>query len=513
MESKKKTVRGIYLVHALEGASLSGHTYVTEDELFGMCRHSYCRISRNTFRNDLAEQIRLGNIQWEGRRLYLTRLLRYENAVAFKLSRLLTANSLSAPVLPETIEVGSITLNPEQREAVQMALGHRLSIILGGAGCGKTTLIEALVQNCPQVDPLASDTFVLCAPTGKAACNLSAKTGLPARTVHSSLRKVPDSDFLELGAVEWGSVRLVVIDEASMLSLEHLAGVLRAANTNCRIVLVGDPNQLLPVGPGNILPDLLELGFPKALLRICHRQANAETALAYNVREFRSCRSIEDLHYDDSFVFLPVSSEEEIQARICTEAAGFYKAGSNAQVLALYNAGTLSVSALNPDLRDKLIPEKKPESRTGYRERDRVMILKNDWVRHVCNGDIGTFHSISGGEEPAFRVVCDGGLRQASWCGKDYLNLLCLAYAITVHKSQGSEYDVVIMPVTSGFSFLMNRNMIYTAISRARQRVILVGNPKALDLALKRDTPERHSMLLRKVHMYQHSEGKKSTVA
>lgn len=501
---EKDTVRSYYLIRILRDYCKSGDAFISEEKLYNLCRQKYSRLTYGRFRGDLAEQIRLKGISREGSRLYLSRILRYENAVAHMLERILEDNELPAPNVPDNLKVNGLTLTAEQCTAVRVAVSHRLSVILGGAGCGKTTLIEAIVNSCPGVDP-DGGSFVLCAPTGKAACVLAARTGLPARTVHSALKKIPEDDFLALGAVEWGGVKLVIIDEASMMSLELLAGVLHAARSNCQIVLVGDPNQLLSVGAGNVLPDLIALGLPQVVLETCHRQENGNSALAYNVRNFSLCRRFSDLRFDDSFVFVPVRSEEEIQARICTEAAALYQGGTEVQVLAPVNNGTLSVEDLNLDLQDRVNPattdNRIPDS--DFRNDDRVIVTKNDWDQHVCNGDVGRFVYTGSGDVFSFRVICSGG-RSAGWDDKRCLNLIRLAYAMTAHKSQGSEFGTVVLGMTNAYRTMLYRNLFYTAISRARRKVILIGDPGALDAALQKEAPARKSMLVAKVRMQQH---------
>ena len=207
----------------------------------------------------------MGFIHPEGSRLYAVRTWRYENSAAQSLSAILRNPTLYPAILPEKLAVNRLALCQEQRAAVGLALSNRLSMILGGAGCGKSTLIRAIVNTVGPKRPM-----VLCAPTGKATRNLTMRTGLIARTAHSALGMHPNKDFLD--PVAWDHTELVIVDEASMMTLEMLAGILHRVPSFCRVVLLGDPNQLLSVGSGNVLPDLLALGIPCAHLELNHRQ-------------------------------------------------------------------------------------------------------------------------------------------------------------------------------------------------------------------------------------------------
>lgn len=240
----KPAPRGNYIPASLAQHCLNGDAYVPMAESYRICCGEKSGISFSIFQNDLTEQFGLGCITREGTRLYLTRTLRYEESAASHLAAILLSNEVDPPTIPDELKVGELTLVPEQRQAVRFALSHRLSIILGGAGSGKTTLIRAIAAQYGN-----ESRRVLCAPTGKAARNLTERTGCVARTIHSALGMHPNDDFLS--PVIWENVGLVIVDEASMASLEMLAGILCTVREDCRIVLLGDCNQLLSVGSGS----------------------------------------------------------------------------------------------------------------------------------------------------------------------------------------------------------------------------------------------------------------------
>ena len=372
-------------------------------------------------------------------------------SAAERLADILKDPTLPVLAIPKELRVGDILLSEQQREAVELALNSRLSVILGGAGCGKTTLIEAIVY-CFRERNDAFVPYVVAAPTGKAARNLTERTGIEARTVHGALGKSPDANFLD--AVSWNCIGLVVVDEASMVSLEMLAGILNRVRRNCRVVLLGDPNQLLSVGAGNILPDLL-----------------------------------------------------------CEEAARRYRAGESIQVLSPVRVKTgFSVQALNTRLQNEVNPLTAEKPTWGkFRDGDRVIVTQNNAYYNICNGDVGVLHIR--GEKPhrVAALAVRGTLK--TWQidrGQGEYGIghddapppqLALAYALTVHKSQGSQYDTVLMPVSMATARMLYRNLLYTAISRAGKEVILVGSREALNTAMQCIPYPRKSKLVARTNL------------
>lgn len=497
--TKYKDIRSRYVLHILEGICLNGDAYVSEDILYKRCLKKQRDLSYETFRADLAEQIRLGYIYPEGSRLYAKRTWRYEEDAAKQLSAILQQPTLPAMVVPENLSVNGIALCPEQRAAVKLALSHRLSLILGGAGCGKSTLIRAIVN---MVGP--GNSMVLCAPTGKAARNLTKRTGLPARTVHSALGMHPDEDFL--APVTWNTTQLVVVDEASLMTLEMLAGILHRVSKTCRVVLLGDPNQLLSVGSGNVLPDLLALGIPCARLQQNHRQDDGAEALLHNVVDFSRLHRKPDLAFDASFCLHEMGTAE-IKEAVIEEAVRRFVYGESVQALSPYNRlGELSAYSLNKAIRDRVNPLESGKlvlkrGKDSFRDGDRVIILQNDRERNCSNGDVGILHVLRADEKQvAYCVELPDG-RCPTWDDASGLAQLSLAYCLTVHKSQGSEYDTVLFPMSKGMDGMLSRNLLYTAISRAKQRVIIFGDSQALDIAVQKNLPQRKSLLVPKTRM------------
>ena len=433
-EGKWTDIQGGYILVALKEHFLNGDAYVQVNEVYPLSK----RVKQTTFTEfqaDFRFLVREGLLCREGSRVYLRDTLRYEESAANCLAAILKNNVMPCPVLPSVITVqGELPLCDEQKEAVRMVLSSRLSIVLGGAGTGKSTLIHALTQHTPKEAGYA----VLCAPTGKAARNLAARTGKPTRTVHSALGVIPDTDFL--APVIWSSVGLVVVDEASMLTLGMLAGILDRVPRHCRVVLIGDPNQLQSVGSGNVLPDLLKLGIPHIRLELNHRQRKGATELLTNVTEFASVRTGDDLVFGESFS-LQSMRESCVKQAIVDEAVARYKAGECVQVLSPYNKATeLSVANLNQAIREKVNPEAPGKLSFGdrFRDGDKVIILNNDRDRNCSNGDVGILRILSDDKKNAcFCVELPDG-RCPVWDNYGALANIALAYALTVHKSQGS---------------------------------------------------------------------------
>lgn len=508
-----------YISAVLEQYCLNGDCYITEEKLYALCRQQQGDLPYSVFARDLREQISLNMLRREGARIYLDKIWRCEESAAQSLADISLRPPLRVVKLNGPIAVDGLTLDEEQVAAVEMALSNRLSMILGGAGSGKSTLIKAIAR-C-----YGLPWYLVCAPTGKAARNITERTGIEARTVHSACGLKPDDDFLP--PVQWTMVNLVIVDEASMLTLELLAQLLGRAPLNCRIVLLGDPNQLQSVGAGNVIPDLLRLEIPHVYLTHNHRQTDTANALRHNVVDFSSLGSLQDLAQDDSFQIRALA-DEALSNELVDTAVAHYGAGESFQLITPYNKSTdFSVRALNPRIRNILNPYSDhllsiSDGYKTFRSGDRVLILNNDRERKCNNGDIGILQVLS--IETVQKRVWDENLHMDTWIGvdsysffivlpdgrcpfwtgvkaKEAISLMELAYVITVHKAQGSQYDTVLMPVSMQMQNMLNRNLFYTAISRASRQVLLYGNPQAVDYAMRATLPPRKSVLVSRVQM------------
>lgn len=457
-----------------------GHAFVTVEELYALCRLQLLNISYTGFLSRLMAMAKEGTLYLEYERVYLSEVWAYEEAAASRLRARLSDNYMPHPAIPETVTVGDMVLTAEQREALELCLSHRISVVLGGTGTGKTSIIRAIVIYS------GAERVVLCAPTGKAARNLTGRTWIRASTVHSLLGVKDGSGFLD--AEPLTGVELLVVDEVSMLSLGMLAGLLSCAPPACRIVLLGDPNQLLSVDVGNVIPDLLASGMPSIRLIDNHRQSEKRAALFYNVADFDGIGCAEDLAEDGSFCKMPC---EGIMP-VAEMAAGLILQGEEVQVLAVTNE---DVSALNSAIVPMVLRDRVSVTIGGeaFYDGERVMLTRNNSLYDYANGDTGVLRIGEGG----ITVELSQG-RRPRWTEQDIRAGKCTlmpAYAVTIHRSQGSEYENVLIYLRGSFPNLISRNLLYTAISRARKRLVLFGDREVVDTFLRTRPPLRRSML------------------
>ena len=489
-----------YIRDAIAAHCLNGDAFVSPDKLFDLCREENNLLNYNTFLADLRYTIRKGYLYRQGNRIYDARIYQYEESAAYALSNIIADNHLNFKSTTINIAAGDVQLCPEQVAAVNMVLSHRFSMVLGSAGSGKTTIIRAIIES---VGTNYLET-VVCAPTGKAARNLESRIQYESRTIHSALGLRPNDDFLS--PVKWRCIKLVIVDECGMMSLEMLAGILSRMHEDCRLVLLGDPRQLQAVGVGNIIADLKKIGIPYLQLTENHRLDKGAEALVHNVVHFDDLHCCADLELDDSFCMNKLKNPE-LTERLVHDAAAMYLRGDSVQVLSPYRG---EVQKLNERIHRFVNPPRRNQlyviDRNGnkYQNGDRVIITQNDRDHRCSNGDVGILRLYYHQEHMMTMSVELPDGRTPTWYGKEIyvaVNHIALAYAITVHKSQGSEYDTILFPASMSAPSMLNRNLFYTAISRAKERVLLYGDEMAIDLALHTVLDERKSMLVAKTHM------------
>src|SRR6266404_2873781 len=424
--------------------------------------------------------------------LFLAPLQRAEVGVASHLLRLLKGDLPWGPIDPTKAvpwveqKTGS-TLSPSQRDAVATALQSKVTVITGGPGVGKTTIVTSILQilQAKKMDVL------LCAPTGRAAKRLTETTGLEAKTIHRLLEFDPTSMGFVHGHTNPLRADLIVVDEVSMVDIVLMSQLLRAIPDRAAVLLVGDVDQLPSVGPGSVLADIIgSERIPTVTLTEIFRQAVTSQIIvnAHRINQGQMPLMREDGTSD--FYVIPADSPEEIQAkllRIVTERIpqrfGLHPI-RDVQVLTPMNRGSLGARALNAVLQQALNADATPTiTRFGwsYAPGDKVIQTINDYDKDVFNGDIGQVMRVDL-EEGEVVISFDG--REVTYDVAE-LDEVALAYAATVHKSQGSEYPVVVIPLATQHYPMLARNLLYTGVTRGKQLVVVIGQPRALAIAVR----------------------------
>jgi len=424
--------------------------------------------------------------------VYSKRLFEAEDNIARNIAKMLKENfgELSQRKIDRAIqqmeeEVG-FELEYHQKEAVSVSLKNRVSIITGGPGTGKSTIINAIVKgwlsNYPKyIDPL--ECIVLCAPTGKASRRMSEVTGLFAETVQRILVKQKNGD-------EKIENKLIIVDESSMLDILLADALVKLAERgNNRIVFIGDVNQLPPIGPGNFFRDLVESPcVPSITLQLCHRQSGT---IATNAKRINDGSGFQALNFNDpscSFIFADRDKARQTVIDAYLELLEKYGLRDTCVIVPMRKSGRSQTSAddLNVLLREEVNPimEDTVEMEgCKFRVGDRVMVTANDYDKGIFNGDCGIVYSLDPDNGILLLEMDDRRIIELTAPG---IRSLTFAYAITCHKAQGSEYKGVVIAHNREHAFMLQRNLLYTAITRAKKEVIIVGEPTALNLAMKK---------------------------
>ncbi|MBW1740318.1 MAG: ATP-dependent RecD-like DNA helicase [Deltaproteobacteria bacterium] len=498
------------IIHVLEKMSNEGHMFVLYDQLQDRAE-TLLEIDRTVLETAVENLAASGRIVLEDFHLendpskamtavYLKTFYAAEVGLANRLKAL-----FSVPVKALGMDAGrierliqyrlAIMLAKEQWFGLHTALSHKVSIITGGPGTGKTTLVKAILA----VFEAAGKQVVLCAPTGRAAKRLSEVTGHEAKTIHRLLVYNFKSGGFQKNEKDPLDADVVIVDEASMVDTFLMYHLVKAVPMTAVLILVGDVYQLPSVGPGNVLRDMIDSNqVAVVFLKEIFRQAQ-KSLIIVNAHRINQGfpPTMPDSNRDtlEDFYFIEQEDPEKVLSIIlelcCERIPGRFKLDplSDIQVLSPMHKGIVGTTNLNRVLQQALNPSNDTIERMGrtFKCRDKVMQVRNNYGKEVFNGDIGTISRIDR-DMQKITVEYDGR-------AVDYefgeLDELVLAYAVSVHKSQGSEYRAVILPVMIQHFMLLQRNLVYTGVTRAKELVVLIGTKQALAIALRNDTPKK----------------------
>ncbi|MBN2851541.1 MAG: ATP-dependent RecD-like DNA helicase [Clostridia bacterium] len=500
------------IIYVLNRASQAGNTYLPYDSLVEYCCQ-ILRVDKNLVEDEILQSITNGVLIDEKGKIYLTKFYYAEEYVADRTKSLTKLTNMNnQKMVDETFSkvLGKldIELDETQKSAVNMALYHGISIISGGPGTGKTTIIKVLIDTFF----LMGLKFFLAAPTGRASKKMEEYSVFKAKTIHRLLEVDVISDHSENTFLrnEHNPLEcdVLIIDESSMVDILLMQSLLKALPPGGMIVLIGDINQLPAVGPGLVLKDLISSRSVEfSILDKIYRQEEFS-----NIPKFASDiinGIISDEYFDNQEIHLTECKNEH---ESLSEIEKIYKqkiaSGVDVQLISPSKKGILGTINLNKYMQQTFNPQKSDVNEKHFntrifRENDKVMQIRNNYDLYyvskeeegfgVYNGDIGCIKTIDN-DNGFLTVIYEGG-REVKYEFNE-LDQIELSYCITVHKSQGSEYDCIILPLYNAYDALLNRNLLYTAVTRAKKNVYLVGDKGILSKMINnKDTSQRYSGL------------------
>lgn len=478
------------IIYTLNQLANEGHVYSEEEQLVKAAA-DLLEADGDSIRKALADMARTEDLKIEDEAIYLPPFYYAETGAANRLLALLResegnlfASKFSAAELSK--ETG-VMYDEVQLQAIGEALRSKVMVLTGGPGTGKTTTTQGIIAALKHLGL----RILLAAPTGRAAKRMSEATGMEAKTIHRLLEYNPKDGYKrnEENPLEGDAL---IVDECSMIDIILMNSLMKAVPTSMRLVMVGDIDQLPSVGAGNVLRDIIESGkIPVIRLTRIFRQAQSSrivmSAHAINQGRFPDTSNGKDT----DFFFMQQEDPERAAAEIVNLVKNrlpkaYHRRTSDIQVLTPMQRGIVGAANLNMALQQALNPSGVSLNRSGYsfRQGDRVMQLRNNYDKDVFNGDLGFVESVDL-EERTLAVNFDGRLVEYD---ASELDELTLAYATTIHKSQGSEYPIVVMPVLMTHYVMLQRNLIYTGITRAKKICVLIGTKKALSFAIRNMT-------------------------
>ncbi|MGI6325284.1 MAG: ATP-dependent RecD-like DNA helicase [Bacilli bacterium] len=480
----------IYII--CEICNTIGHTYLFEEEIIDhVFKCLKTNIDTEIIREGIELLIKEHKIVIVGKRYYLRQLYDAELNVAHFLIKLNNKENDINNLDSQIKKVAShfdLTYNDRQQEAMRQSMKHNLLIITGGPGTGKTTVIKGIVTLYQQIMNLSYDQLVdqmvLLAPTGRAAKRISEATMLPASTIHRFLKWNKETNSFGINEYNKAEVKLVIVDEVSMIDVFLMDNLIKGLTNNVKLILVGDANQLPSMGAGQVLKDLIDSDVLNVVhLKQLYRQAESSTIipLAHDINNgetnFDYLNNDSDCQLIESLAVNVIDNIKLICEQKLKEGLNYRQL----QVLAPVYHGENGIDNLNKTLQTIINPQSlsKKELLVGdiiYREQDKILQLVNQIDDNVFNGDIGIIEKIIDDNNKEMYVNFDGNI--VKYVASDFINIKH-GYAISIHKSQGSEFDIVIMPIVNKYNRMLYRKLIYTGVTRAKHELFMVGEKDA----------------------------------
>ena len=484
----------LYIMEEVSNAY--GHSYFFYDEIFGyLPRVLLTSISESSYQEAMNSLIMDMKVIQKDEKYYLKDMYEAECLIVKRFRLLAHKEEEEFPNLEEHFsemeDIFGISYNEVQKQAILESVKKNFLVITGGPGTGKTTIMKGIIELYKDVHKLSyeklADQVALLAPTGRAAKRMSESTLMPASTIHSFLKWQKDSNKFQVNEYHKSKVNLVIIDEASMIDTLLMASLLRGISANCKIIMVGDSYQLPSVGPGQLLHDVIASGkLPVIELKELYRQGKDSNilTLAYDIRN--GCVEDDVFNQDEDLTFIECQDDQVISSLMDVSSTFKDLSYKEFQILAPMYKGRYGIDIINNQLQTIFNPKdaSKKEVVVGdviFREGDKVIELTNMPEENIFNGDIGIISQII--TSPAKKIIVDFDGNEVTFTAANF-NKFRLAYAISIHKSQGSEFDVVVMPLVQGYRKMLYRKLVYTGITRSKKMLYLIGDKKALKQAV-----------------------------